>query len=151
MTRVIPWLVGLAACRHGGHDPDEAPDPPAEAAAECCLGAKWWEAAEDGWGSPRFETVTLEPGKYEKFPVTLTKNLHFRFEACGDETVSEVDLLLYDPKGEVLVQDGQEGREPRMTWFEPQRGTRTVVVYLRSTTTGGPAAISWLWASQTEE
>lgn len=149
--RAVPWIVLIAACRHGGHTVDDEPADPATEAAECCLGAKWWEASEDGWRSPRFKSVTLKPGEVYEAPVTLTKDLHFRFEACGDPTVTELDLYLYDADNNILVTDGLPGREPRMTWVETKRAQRKVVVYLRETTTGGPAAISWLWASQTEE
>lgn len=150
MRALLPLLAlatALFGCRHGAHGPiEDEPDPGVEA-AECCLAPKRWEASDAGWASWRVDSLTLEPGKYERFPVALTKGLTYRFEACGAPGVTDLDLLLYDAEGEIVVRDGAVDREPLITYTAAETGTRTLVVYLRETEGGRKGPISWGWAS----
>lgn len=135
----------LVGCFHRGHTEAELADDdedPRIADARCCMGAKAWEASESGWGSPKAEDFLLEPGKYEKISFSAIKGMTYRFEACGDASVRELDLILYDKEGKELLRDEQEGREPIFTWTAPSSGARYLVVYLRETAGGAPGGVS---------
>ncbi len=145
---LIPLLL---ACRHGAHGELETDVDVDIEEAECCMGPKRWEASDQGWQSWRVDSFKLEPAAHERVSVSLTKGLTYRFEACGASDVSDLDLILYDNAGNILVRDSTTDREPVITFTETESTNRHLVVYLRGTHSGEPGAIAYGWASLTGE
>ena len=108
-----------------------SPPAHAESKAESCLRTKVWEGYADGWGVRTMTTAELEDGKFRSYLVTLYEGTEYKIRACGDERLADVDLLLYDPKGNLITRDTSRSREPEFTFKPPASGTFYVVVYAR--------------------
>ncbi|MCA9569795.1 MAG: hypothetical protein KC656_18250 [Myxococcales bacterium] len=102
-----------------------------EKAAEECVQTKVWDAYADGWGVRTLTSTTLQPGKTRNYLVTLYAGNEYRIETCGDEAVTNLDVLLYDTEGNVLVRDQTDDRQPSFTYKPESTSTFYVVVYLR--------------------
>ncbi|MCB9668458.1 MAG: hypothetical protein H6736_02670 [Alphaproteobacteria bacterium] len=102
-----------------------------EKAAEECVQTKVWDAYAEGWGVRTLTSTTLQPGKTRNYLVTLYAGNEYRIETCGDEAVTNLDVLLYDTEGNVLVRDQTDDRQPSFTYKPESTSTFYVVVYLR--------------------
>ncbi len=113
-----------------------------EEQAESCLRERVWDGYADGWGIRTMTSTTLETGKTRNYLVTLYKGNQYRIEACGDDKVANVDVLLYDADGNVLVRDETADASPRVE-FEPSKtGSYYVVVYQRELTGAEKAGVA---------
>lgn len=102
-----------------------------EKSAEECVQTKVWDAYADGWGVRTLTSTTLQPGKTRNYLVTLYAGNEYRIQTCGDDAVSNLDVLLYDIEGNVLVRDETTDRQPSFTYKPETTSTYYVVVYLR--------------------
>jgi hypothetical protein len=114
-----------------------SPAAQAESKAESCLRTKVWEGYADGWGVRTMTTAELEDGKFRAYLVTLYEGTEYKVRACGDDRIANVDLLLYDPKGNLITRDDTTSREPEFTFKPPTSGTFYVVVYAREVVEAG--------------
>jgi hypothetical protein len=102
-----------------------------EKSAEECVQTKVWDAYADGWGVRTLTSTTLAPGKTRNYLVTLYAGNEYRIETCGDDRVTNLDVLLYDTEGNILKRDDVDGRNPSFTYKPESTSTYYVVVYLR--------------------
>jgi len=102
-----------------------------EKQAEECVNTKVWDSYGDGWGVRTMTKTTLETGKTRNYLVTLYAGNQYRMLACGDDSVTNLDVLLYDTEGNMLSRDDSEGREPNFAYTPETTATYYVVVYLR--------------------
>jgi hypothetical protein len=102
-----------------------------ESEAETCLRTKIWDGYADGWGIRTMTTTELEIGKTRNYLVTLYKGNDYQVATCGDKTVTNLDVLLYDADGNVITRDNSTNREPLITFSPKETGSYYVVLYLR--------------------
>lgn len=115
-----------------------------EAEAESCLRTKVWDGYADGWGIRTMTSTELELGKTRNYLVTLYQGNEYKISTCGDPRVANLDVLLYDTKGNVISRDSTTDREPLLEFKPDATGTYYIVLYVRelaeaSDTMGGVA------------
>ena len=111
-----------------------------EKQAEECVTTKVRDGYAEGWGIRTMTTTTLAPGKTRNYLVTLYAGNEYQLQACGDESVGNLDVLLYDTEGNLLSRDDAEDRQPIFNYTPETTNTYYVVVYLRSLKAGGEDA-----------
>ena len=134
MTRAIApllLLAGLAWSPPASADEDEA---------ESCLRTKIWDGYSEGWAVRTATTTSLAEAEYRIYLVTLYKGNEYRILACGDQASADVDLVLHDADGEVVLQDESQDRQPLLTFKPETTDTYYVVVHARSVKEEGQKA-----------
>lgn len=87
-----------------------------EESAQTCLRAKIWDGYGAGWQVRSQTNTSLGAGEHRVYLVTLYAGNEYKFLACGDEQAANVDLVLYDAQGNVLITDVSNDREPSVTY-----------------------------------
>ena len=114
-----------------------------ESAAESCLKTKVWDGYAEGWGVRTMTSATIPDGKTKNYLVTLYEGNEYRIRTCADEKVRNLDVLLYDAKGSLVMRDSTQDREPELAIKPSATGTYYIVLYAQATapkgTQGGAA------------
>lgn len=87
-----------------------------EEAAETCLRAKIWDGYTTGWQVRSQTNTSLASGEHRVYLITLYAGNEYRFMACGDTNAANLDLVLYDALGNVLLSDNSNDREPKIEY-----------------------------------
>jgi hypothetical protein len=124
---VLPLLLalGLSCSAHAD-----------ESQAETCLRTKVWEGYSDGWAIRTMTTTTLQPGATRSYLVTFYPGKEYLIRGCGDDASKDVDLVLYDLQGKVVLRDQAMDREPSLTWKTDKVATYYVVVHAKELAAG---------------
>ena len=101
-----------------------------EEQAETCVRAKVRESWAEGWSIRTGAKATLSAGEHHVYAVTLQQGNTYRVTGCGDEAVSDLDLVLYDAEANPLVDDTTDDRQPVIEHTAKHTGTYYVVVYV---------------------
>jgi len=117
-----------------------APVEADEAEAESCLRTKIWDGYNEGWAVRTATSATLAETEYRIYLVTLYKGNEYKIVACGDESSNDVDLVLHDADGNVVLQDEAEDRQPVLSYKPTSTDTFYVVVHARSVKEKGQKA-----------
>ena len=105
--------------------------------AETCLRAKVWEGYADGWGIRTLTTATLQRGATKNYLVTLYKGNEYQIRSCADTATQDLDLLLYDINGSLVMRDeNDDGREPSLTFTPEATATYYIVVHAQTLADG---------------
>lgn len=107
-----------------------------EAEAEACIRTKVWDGYADGWAIRTLHNTTLESGATKNYLVTLYKGNEYKFMGCGDANYANVDLLLYDVNGNVVLKEDGSDREPSLEFTPEETSTYYVVVHARGLAEG---------------
>jgi len=134
MTRIALLSLFLGAA---GSAPSARAD---EAEASSCLRTKVWDSYGDGWAIRTLTSTELTNGKTRSYLVSLYADNEYRIATCGDTDIKNLDVLLYDTKGNIVVRDDTEDREPSLEFTPPATGTYYVVLYLREPVEGADKA-----------
>jgi hypothetical protein len=105
-----------------------------EAEAEGCLRTKVWEGYEDGWSIRTMTSTTLGRGATRNYLVTLYKGNEYQIQSCADDAATNIDLLLYDLNGNIVVRDDDPGGEPKLAFKPEKTSTFYIVVHARELT-----------------
>lgn len=100
-----------------------------EAEAETCLKSKIWDGYSDGWAVRTATSATLDQGAYRIYLVTLYAGNEYKILACADGKAKNVDLVLHDADGNVVVQDDTSDRQPVLTYKPTTTDTFFVAVH----------------------
>ncbi|MFZ5482436.1 MAG: hypothetical protein ACOZNI_37080 [Myxococcota bacterium] len=114
-----------------------------EEAAETCLRTKIWDGYAQGWAVRTATNTSLGNGEHRVYLVTLYAGNEYKVLACGDENVSNIDLVLYDDQGNQVVTDTSNDREPTLVFTPKNTATFYVAVHaskLNNTTQKGGIA-----------
>jgi hypothetical protein len=111
-----------------------------ESEADACLRTKVWDGYADGWGIRTMTSTTLADGKTRNYLVTLYEGNAYRIQTCADDAVKNLDVLLYDTKGNVIARDSAVDREPVVEFKPEATGTYYIVLYNREAATPGSEA-----------
>ena len=117
-----------------------APAIAKDSEAETCLRNKVWDGYADGWGIRTMTTTEVNAGKTKNYLVTLYRGNEYRILTCGDETVANLDVLIYDAKGNLIDRDTTTDREPTLVFEPKDTSAYYVVLYLRELKQRGKAA-----------
>jgi type 1 fimbria pilin len=109
-----------------------------EAAAESCLKTKIWEGYNSGWAVRTATNATLGQGEHRVYLVTLYAGTEYKIMVCGDNVLTNADIVLYDSLGNELMKDTQDDREPVLTY--KASATDTFYIAVHATRTADPAA-----------
>ncbi|MEZ4317741.1 MAG: hypothetical protein R3F61_09555 [Myxococcota bacterium] len=120
----VPEPVVAAKPRHRGADD-----------AEACVSTRVWDAykpstddAEAGWRVRALTTSVLEAGKPSNHAVALVEGLEYRFVACAQASVEDLDLVLVDTTGHVVAVDTTHGRLLTVGFRPPASGAYHVLL-----------------------
>ncbi|MFH1467052.1 MAG: hypothetical protein ABIO70_21900 [Pseudomonadota bacterium] len=94
--------------------------------ADTCVRSKVWEAYPEGWAVRTITKSSLAETEHRIYLLTLYAGNEYKFLGCGDNALTNVDLVLYDADGRMLVQDQTEDRQPEVSF----RPTTTDTFYL---------------------
>ena len=86
--------------------------------ADTCVRSKVWEAYPEGWAVRTITKANLAEAEHRIYLLTLYAGNEYKFLGCGDTGLTNVDLVLYDADGRMLVQDQTEDRQPEVM-FRP--------------------------------
>ena len=117
--------------------------PPAladESEASSCLRTKVWDGYGDGWAIRTMTSTDLQAGKTRSYLVSLYADNEYRITTCADSHAKNLDVLIYDTEGNIVVRDETTDREPSIDFKPTASGTYYVVVYLREAAEGADQA-----------
>ncbi len=109
LTRALTALLALSIAGVAIADQDEA---------DSCVRSKVWEAYPEGWAVRTITKANLGETEHRIYLLTLYAGNEYKFLGCGDTSLTDVDLVLYDADGRMLVQDQTEDRQPEVE-FRP--------------------------------
>ena len=101
-------------------------DPGAD---ETCVGNKIVDSYASGWQVRSQNRAALGGGEHKIYQVTLYAGNEYKLLGCGEDTVANVDLVLYDAKGAVLLSDSTNDREPQFSYTPSLTGTFYLAVH----------------------
>lgn len=111
-----------------------------EAQAETCVRTKVWDGYADGWAIRTMTSTTLESGKTKSYLVTFYPGKEYFIQTCGDDSVTELEVLLYDADGKVVQRSTGGGKEPTLLHKTEALASYYVVVHARSLKQGASDA-----------
>lgn len=111
-----------------------------EAEAEGCLRTKVWDGYADGWGIRTMTSTSLDGGATRNYLVTLYKGNEYRIQTCGDGSVTNLDVLLYDTNGNVVLRDETKDKQPMIEYKPESTGTYYIVLHARELKGGSATA-----------
>lgn len=88
-----------------------------EESAETALRAKIWDGYTSGFQVRTQTTTTLGAGEHRVYLITLFAGNEYRFLACGDDNGANLDLVLYDAQGNVVLTDTSNDRDPKLDYI----------------------------------
>jgi len=97
--------------------------------AEQCVRDKIWADYNDGWAVRTATQAKLGVGEHKVYLVTLYAGNEYKIRLCGDGNVTDLDLVLHDAKGDELLRDKSDDREPMLTYKPTRTDTYYVAVY----------------------
>ena len=99
--------------------------------AETCLRAMVWEEYADGWAIRTMTTTTLKNAATRNYLVTFYKGNEYQIRTCADGAMKNLDVVLYDLDGNVVLRDDSDGKQPLLTYKPEQTTTYYIVVHAR--------------------
>ncbi len=102
-----------------------------EAEAEACVRQKVWDGYNGGWAIRTLTATTLKSGATQNYLVTFYKGNEYQVQTCSDDGTRNVDILLYDLAGNIVVRDDSVSGVPSITYKPTETATYYVVAYAR--------------------
>lgn len=133
MTKLLAPLAALLLCCAPSAMADEDE-------AESCLRTKVWDGYAEGWGIRTMTKSTLDAGATRNYMVTFYPNKEYQIQACGDGSVKDLDLVIYDLEGKVQKRDENVGTQPSVTFQTDKIATYYVVVHAKQLNAAGAKA-----------
>lgn len=99
--------------------------------ALACVKTKVWESYKDGWALRTMRSSMMGLDEQRTSLVTLYAGRSYRFQVCGTEGIGDVDIVMYDLDGKVVVRDSTTDRQPVFE-VNDKVGNFYVVVHVRS-------------------
>jgi hypothetical protein len=111
-----------------------------EGEAETCVRTKVWDGYSDGWGIRTMTTTTLAAGATRNYLVTFYPNKEYYLRTCGDGSVKDLDLVVYDLEGKIVKRDDTADAQPTLMMKTDKVSTYYVVVHAKQLNTGASQA-----------
>lgn len=99
--------------------------------ADDCLRTKVWDRYGDGWQVRASTSTEVGFGHTHYYRVSMLKGRTYQVVTCAEDNVGNLDILLYDNKGEVITRDDSGDREPTLSYEPGRTGVHYVVLYVR--------------------
>lgn len=100
-----------------------------EREAETCIRTRIWDGYAQGWAVRTATRATLGEGEYRVYVLNLFAGTEYRFQACGDKSAADLDLVLHDSTGAEVARDRDDGREPELSYKPTKTDAYYVAVY----------------------
>jgi hypothetical protein len=97
--------------------------------ADNCVRSKVWEAYPQGWAVRTITHASLEEGEHRIYMLTLYAGNEYRVMACGDNTMENLDLVIYDADGKLVTQDATTDRQPVLEYKPTATDTFYVAIH----------------------
>ena len=78
----------------------------------------------------------MASGEHRVYVVTLEAGLEYKFIACGDSKMGDLDLVLHDMEGKELARDKGDDREPTVLYKPTKTGEFYLAVFAASVLEG---------------
>jgi hypothetical protein len=85
-------------------------------------------------------STVLDSGATRNYLVTLYKGNDYRIQTCGDGAVANLDVLLYDTSGNVVLRDETKDKQPMIEYKPDATGTYYIVLHARELEGGKASA-----------
>ncbi len=99
--------------------------------AEECAFTKVADAYMTKWQLRTLSSTNLEYGGARHYQTSLLKGQTYEVLTCADENVRDLDIILYDSKGKIVIRDSLDNREPTLKFVPAATGTYFVTLYVR--------------------
>ena len=99
--------------------------------AEECIYAKVSEQYTSDWQLRTRSSTTLGYGGTRHYQATLLKGQSYQVLTCADENVRDLDIILYDKTGKIILRDQLDNREPVIDFIPSATGAYFVTLYVR--------------------
>ena len=100
-------------------------------AAEECIRAKVADSYAEDWQLRTQSTTVLDYGGARHYQTTLLKGHTYNVLTCADDNVRDLDIILYDKDGKIVVRDTLDNREPTLKFIPAVTSTYFVTLYVR--------------------
>ena len=133
MTRLLAFmtLCFAASTSHAGEGKE-------------CVRTKVADAYDDGWQMRRAGEAAIAFGRTAPMKATLLKDQSYRVVTCSSEDITELDVLIYDKKGNLIVRDEQDGNAPNLGYTPERTGLHYIVFYVRDASSrDAPGSVGW--------
>ena len=100
--------------------------------AEECIYAKVSDQYTADWQLRTRSATVLGYGGTRHYQATLLKGQSYKVLTCADNNVRDLDILLYDKNGEIVLRDSLDNREPTIEFIPSITSTYFVTLYVRS-------------------
>ena len=137
-TRILGAVAGLLVLSSSIVLPSNVVAEQGE--AETCVRNMVWDAYPEGWAVRTITTAKLGEMEHRIYMLTLYAGNEYRLIACGDKTMVNVDLVLYDSDGRLMLQDQVQDRQPVLTYKPESTDTFYVAVHATERAKKGKAA-----------
>lgn len=107
-----------------------------EEEADTCLRTKIWSGYNEGWAVRTATSASLASGDHRIYLVTLYAGNEYRIQACGDNNVIDLDVVLHDANGTELMRDESDDREPLINFQPVTTDTYYIAVYAATLASG---------------
>lgn len=97
--------------------------------ADNCVRSKVWEAYPQGWAVRTITHSNLDEGEHRIYLLTLYAGNEYRILACGDNTLENIDLVIYDADGKLVIQDTTTDKQPVVEYKPVNTDTYYVAVH----------------------
>ena len=136
-SRFLSAVVGLFLLTGTVALPTQAGE---QGEAETCVRNMVWDAYPEGWAVRTITTAKLGEMEHRIYMLTLYAGNEYRIIACGDKTMVNVDLVLYDSDGRLILQDPNADRQPILNYKPESTDTFYVAVHATERVKKGKAA-----------
>ena len=103
-----------------------------EGFAEDLLRQKIWDGYSEGYAVRTATSAELAQDEYRIFLVTLYSGNEYKIVGVGDDSVTNLDLVLHDADGNTVEYDRTVDSQPVIDFSPPQTATYFVVVHARA-------------------
>jgi hypothetical protein len=97
--------------------------------AETCIEQKVWDEYKDGWQVRTALTSELSEGGYQVYLMTLYYGAEYRFQVCGDQGTTDVDIVLQKSDGAELLRDSTDDQQTAIGFKPMKTDSYYVTVY----------------------
>lgn len=100
-----------------------------EKEAETCIRTRIWDGYAEGWAVRTATRASLSEGEYRVYVLTLFAGTEYRFQACGDKSTVDLDIVLHDSTGGEVARDRGDSGEPEISFKPPRTDTYYIAVF----------------------
>ena len=111
-----------------------------ESEATSCVRTKVWESYDEGWSLRTLLDASLVHGDKKVWKIGMYSDRTYRLMACGVAPSLDLDIVIYDGAGKVVLRDDTRDRQPGLSFVPAESGAYYVVLHARQNAAADVAA-----------